>query len=314
MTKSVLFIDEPHPLLADGLSSAGFEVHLAPSAPRAALEHLVADCVGVVVKSRVHIDAEFLDCASDLSFIARVGAGLESIDVDAAAARSISVLNSPEGNRDAVAEHCVGMLLMLMNNLARADREMRQGIWRREANRGHELMGSTVGIVGCGHMGQAFAQRLSGFDVRTVGYDNAITGFGNSFLEEVALDELKASADVVSFHVPWTPANDGFVNATYLAGFAKAPLIINSSRGKNLVLSDLLAALDSGQISGAALDVFEYEGQSFEDVNPATWPETYASLCASDKVVLSPHIAGWTHASSRKHAETLLAKILALPR
>lgn len=312
MPRTVLFIDEPHPLLAESLPGAGFDVRLAPDAPREELEHLVADCVGVVIKSRIELDADFFDHGPHLRFVARVGAGLDSIDLAAAAERGIEVLNSPEGNRDAVAEQCMGALLMLLNNLRTADQQMRDNIWQREPNRGRELKGMTVGIVGYGHMGRAFAQRLGGFGVRTIAYDTGKTGFSDDHATEVTFEELAAHADVVSFHIPWSPENDRLVDAAYLAAFARSPIIINTARGNVLVLDDLVAALEQGTVWGAAIDVFEYEDESFEAVDLTTWPPTYRRLCESDRVVLTPHIAGWTHASSRKHSETLFAKAVAL--
>jgi D-3-phosphoglycerate dehydrogenase len=252
-----------------------------------------------------------LDKATKLQFIARVGAGLESIDCDYAEAKGIHLIAAPEGNRNAVGEQALGMLLSLFNNLNRADREIRQGKWVREANRGHELEGKTVGIIGYGNMGKSFAKKLRGFDVEVLCYD--IKPFvGDANAKQVSLEELQQKADVLSLHTPWTAETNKMVNAEFINAFAKPFWLINTARGKSVVTQDLADALKSGKILGAALDVLEYEKSSFEHLFGDTIPEAFQYLLNSDNVLLSPHIAGWTFESHEKLAQVIVDKIKAV--
>lgn len=307
----VLFIDIPHPFLERQLTAHGFICDLQPDSSREELMESLPDCCGVVIKSRFFLDAAFLECGPNLKFVARVGAGVEHIDTDYAAGRDIACITSPEGNRDALAEHAVGMLLNLLNNLNRADRQLRDNIWQREPNRGVELMNKTVGIIGFGHMGAAFARRLSGFGVRVLAYDKYRSGFSQDHVAEVDLATLQAKSDIISLHVPLTDETTYMVNRQFIDALAKPVYLINTARGMVVDTRALVDGLKYGKIAGAALDVLEYEDISFEELKPADFPAPFHYLTSCDNVILSPHIAGWTHESSRRHAEVLAEKIIA---
>ncbi len=238
-----------------------------------------------------------------------MGAGLENIDEIFARERGIILFNAPEGNRDSVAEHAVGMLLMLMHRLRIADNEVRNGIWLREENRGDELMGKTVGIIGYGNMGKAFAQRLKGFGVEVICYD-ILESMGDENARQVSLEEFFQRAEVVSLHTPQTKETYQMVNGEFIHSFQKPFYFINTARGKSVVTKDLVTALESGKIKGACLDVHEYEKSSFENLDLNELPEDFRYLIQSDKVILAPHVAGWTHQSKEKLAKCILDKIL----
>lgn len=305
----VLFVDTAHPALAEGLESMGFECMHFPEARKSDYPGLIGDYEGVVIRSKIPIDNTLLSQASKLRFIARVGAGMENIDIEAAASKGIVCLNAPEGNRDAVGEQALGMLLALLNRLMIADREVRQGIWQRERNRGYELGGKTVAIIGFGNTGSAFARKLSGFDVRILAYDKYKNGFGNDHIEECDMETVFEQADVLSLHVPLTTETHYLVDRNYIRQFAKPIWLLNTSRGPVVNTTDLADMIDSGLVRGACLDVLEYEKFSFEELPSDTFPEAFKKLIASDRVLLSPHIAGWTHESNLKMAQVLLRKI-----
>jgi D-3-phosphoglycerate dehydrogenase len=235
---------------------------------------------------------------------------MENIDVAYAESKGIKCLSAPEGNRDAVAEHALGMLLMLFNNLKRADAEVRQGIWRRAENRGIELAGKTIGIIGYGNMGSAFAKRLKGFDCKVLIYDKYKKGFGDEFVTECNMERIYSESDVLSLHVPLTEETKELVNADFIERFRKKIYIINTARGKCLNTTHLVDAMESGKIAGACLDVLEYETVSFENLNVSSLPEPMQYLIKSDKVILSPHIAGWTHESNYKISKILAEKMI----
>ncbi len=258
------------------------------------------------------LDRDFLEKAVNCRFIGRVGAGMENIDTDFAESRGIVCLNAPEGNRDAVGEQAVGMLLALFNNMIKSDREVRQGKWLREENRGTELGGKTVGIVGYGNTGGAFARKLKGFDVRLLAYDKYKKGFSDEFVVESAPEDLFEQCDIISFHVPLTAETHYLVNGEYLERFKKPVYLINTSRGKIVNTADLVNKIESGKVLGACLDVLEYEGLSYEELNRENLPETFKKLVQMPNVILSPHIAGWTHESLVRLAGVLLDKIIAL--
>ena len=305
----ILHIDSNHPLLLRQLQEAGFTNHEDFKASKEEIEAKIQDYHGIVIRSRFKIDKNFLDKATNLQFIARVGAGLESIDCDYAATKNIRLIAAPEGNRNAVAEHSLGMLLSLFNKLNQADQEIRSGHWNREKNRGHELDGKTVGIIGYGNMGKSFAKKLRGFDVEVLCYD-ILENVGDANARQVSLQELQEKADVLSLHIPWTPETDKLVNVAFINAFAKPFWLINTSRGKNVVTADLVEALKSGKILGAGLDVLEYEKLSFETLfEEDKVPDAFQYLLESDKVILSPHIAGWTFESHEKLAQTIVDKI-----
>jgi D-3-phosphoglycerate dehydrogenase len=306
----ILFADTTHPILWEQLNNAGFEcVYLELLDRKKALE-IISDFDGIVIRSRFKLDEEMLKQARKLKFIARVGAGMENIDVACAHNLGIVCLHAPEGNRNAVAEHALGMLLALFNNLLKADREVREGIWLREENRGVELSGKTVGIIGFGNTGNAFSKILSGFDIQLLAFDNALSNYQNEFVHEVSMLEIFEQADIVSLHVPLTELTQNLVCESWIRQFKKPIYLINTSRGACVKTIDLIAGLESGKIVGAALDVLEFESVSFEQVTKND--ESFQYLLKSDKVILSPHIAGWTHESNLKMAQVLFDKIQAL--
>lgn len=305
----ILHLDSNYPLLWEQLQEAGFINHEDFSSSKEAIEAKIQDYQGIVIRSRFKIDRHFLDKATQLKFIARVGAGLESIDCDYAESKNIKLIAAPEGNRNAVGEHTLAMVLSLMNNLNKANAEIKTGQWNRESNRGQELDGKTVGIIGYGNMGKAFAKKLRGFDVTVLFYD-ILPHLADGNAQQVSLEELQQKADVLSLHIPWTPETDKMVNADFINHFAKPFWLINTSRGKNVVTSDLVAALESGKILGAGLDVLEYEKLSFESLfQDVNIPEAFQYLLRADNVLLTPHIAGWTFESHERLAQVIVDKI-----
>ena len=312
MAVHILHIDSNHPLLWDQLEQADFVNHKDFTSSKEEIEAKIQDYHGIVIRSRFKIDKTFLDKATNLQFIARVGAGLESIDCDYAESKNIALIAAPEGNRNAVAEHSLGMILSLFNNLNQADAEIRSGHWNRESNRGHELDGKTVGIIGYGNMGKAFAKKLRGFDANVLCYDIQ-ENIGDANAKQVSFAEFQQKVDVLSLHLPWTPETDKMVNSEFINGFAKPIWIINTSRGKNIVTADLVAALQSKKVLGAGLDVLEYEKLSFETLfQEATTPEAFQYLLNAKNVILTPHIAGWTVESHERLAQVIVDKIKAL--
>jgi len=308
----ILHIDSNHPLLLAQLQEAGFTNHEDYKATRETIMAKIHEYNGIVIRSRFKIDKAFIDKATKLQFIARVGAGLESIDVDYAKTRGIQLIAAPEGNRNAVAEQSLGMLLSLLNNLNKADAEIKSGQWNRESNRGHELDGKTVGIIGYGNMGKSFAKKLSGFDVEVLCYD-ILENVGDAYAQQVSLEEVMQKSDVLSLHVPWTPITDKMVSTEFIDSFAKRFWLINTSRGKNVVTDDLVQALKSGKIIGAALDVLEYEKSSFENLFLENHiSESFQYLLKADNVLMTPHIAGWTFESHQRLAQVIADKIIAV--
>ncbi|MGS2741438.1 2-hydroxyacid dehydrogenase [Sinomicrobium sp. M5D2P17] len=305
----ILHIDSNHPLLWEQLEQTGFENHMDYTSSKAEIEEGIDQYQGIVIRSRFKIDREFLDKAGKLQFIARVGAGLENIDCDYAREKNIHLIAAPEGNRNAVGEQALGMLLSLFNNLNRADREIRAGQWLREANRGHELEGKTIGIIGYGNMGKAFARKLRGFDCQVICYD-ILPDVGDENATQVSLDELQQKADVVSLHTPLTPFTDKMVDRNFINGFARPFWLINTARGKSVITKDLTEALKVKKVLGAGLDVLEYEKTSFESLfSEDRIPEAFQYLLQADNVLLSPHVAGWTFESNIKLAQTIADKI-----
>lgn len=304
----ILHIDTNHPLLWEQLEKSGFINHIDNISSKEEVEAKIHEYNGIVIRSRFDIDRQFLDKAINLKFIARVGAGLESIDTEYAGQKGIHLIAAPEGNRNAVGEHALAMLLSLFNKLNKADREIRSGHWVREGNRGHELDGKTVGIIGYGNMGKAFAKKLRGFDVEVLCYDiKPLVGDANA--KQVSLEELQQKADVLSLHTPYTSETNRMVNANFINAFAKPFWFINTARGKAVVTKDLADALKSGKILGAGLDVLEYEKSSFENLFTHEIPKEFQYLVESDNVLLSPHIAGWTFESHERLAQVIVDKI-----
>ncbi|MCB0517436.1 MAG: hydroxyacid dehydrogenase [Lewinellaceae bacterium] len=305
----ILFLDKAHPFLENYLTEKGAECHTDTTSPVHEIAKIIGQYQGLVMRSRFALDQQFLDMAVGLRFIAREGVGLEHIAVEYAAGKGIEVLTSPEGSRDTVAEHAIGLLLCLMNNLCRADSQVRNGEWIREGNRAVELKGKTVGILGYGNMGAALARRLSGFEARVMAYDRYKRGFADAYVEEVALEKLQSEADIVSLHFPYSADNHYYVNHAFLMNFNKDIFLVNTARGLILETEALVSHLKSGKVKGAALDVIEYEETSFDKFKLEKLPPAFEYLRKADNVVLTPHIAGWSFESKEKHAQVLAGKI-----
>lgn len=308
-TKRILFVDSAHPHLKNGLEKAGY---VCDSDYISGIEQILEKIhlyTGIVIRSRFKLEKFFLEKTSHLKFIARVGAGMENIDVEFAESIGIKCLHAPEGNRDAVGEHALGMLLALFNNICRANTEVRNGKWLREGNRGIELNGKTVGIIGYGNMGSAFAQRLSGFGVKVLAYDKYKSNYSDSFAKESSLENIFEEADILSLHIPLTEETLFMVDDTFINHFKKNIYIINTARGKILKTADLVKNMKTGKVAGSCLDVLEYEKVSFENLETSSLPEPFQYLIKSEKVILTPHIAGWTQESNFKLADVLVVKI-----
>jgi len=314
----ILHLDTNHPLLFNQLDNLGFTNHKDYTSSKEEIESKIHEYDGLIIRSRFTIDKQFLDAAINLKFIGRVGAGLENIDCDYAQQKDVYLISAPEGNRNAVGEHTLGMILLLFNPLNKADNEMSLGQWLREDNRGVELDGKTVGIIGYGNMGKAFAKKLKGFDVDVLCYDIK-ANVGDDNCKQVTLKALQDRADVLSLHTPETPLTINMVNAKFINQFENPFWFINTARGKSVVTKDLVEALQSGKILGAGLDVLEYEKASFEDMFKSTasssgvenLPQAFQYLIKASNVLLTPHVAGWTVESKEKLAQTIVNKIQA---
>jgi len=307
----ILHIDSNHNLLINQLNDLGFENIEDYTSSKTEVEAIISEYDGIVIRSRFTIDKSFLDAASNLKFIGRVGAGLENIDCDYAKEKGVCLISAPEGNRNAVGEHALGMLLSLFNKLNKADDEVRRGKWRREDNRGLELDGKIVGLIGYGNMGKAFAKKLKGFDVEVLCYDIK-EEVADENCKQVTLKELKEKVDVLSLHTPQTPLSLNMVDREFINSFKKPFWLINTARGKSVVTKDLVEALKKGKILGAGLDVLEFEKASFENLfSSNNVPDVFQELISSDKVLLTPHVAGWTVESKTKLAQTIVDKIKA---
>ena len=306
----ILHLDSNHQLLINQLNDLGYTNHEDYKSSKEVVEATIHEYDGIVLRSRFTIDQQFLDAAINLKFIGRVGAGLENIDCDYAHKKGVYLISAPEGNRNAVGEHTLGMLLSLFNKLNKADAEVRGGKWLREDNRGIELDGKTVGLIGYGNMGKAFAKKLRGFDVEVLCYDIK-ENVGDANAKQVTLQEFQEKVDVVSLHTPQTPLTLNMINASFINQIKKPFWFFNTARGKSVVTSDLVSALKSGKILGAGLDVLEYEKASFESLFSSEMPEAFQYLINSEKVLLTPHVAGWTIESKEKLAQTIVDKIKA---
>ncbi len=313
MAMKILHLDTNHPLLIKQLNALGFENDEDYTSSKEAIEAKIQDYDGLIIRSRFSIDKAFLDAAKKLKFIGRVGAGLENIDGDYAEQKNVHLIAAPEGNRNAVGEQTLGMLLSLFNKLNKADREVRSGQWLREANRGIELDGKTVGLIGYGNMGKAFAKKLRGFEVEVLCYDIK-SKVGDDNARQVLLKEFQEKVDVVSLHTPQTPLTLGMFNVDFINAFSKPFWFINTARGKSVVTKDLVDALKSDKILGAGLDVLEYEKSSFEDLFTSEMPNAFKYLIQAENVLLTPHIAGWTVESKEKLAQTIVDKIKTFSR
>ena len=308
-TIKVLIADDNHKYLNERLTSLNINFDVDEISSKTEIEKKINEYDGIIIRSRFKIDKQFIDKATNLKFIARVGAGLESIDTKYAKEKGIHLISAPEGNRNAVGEHALGMILTLFNNIKKADLEIRQGKWLRESNRGLELEGKTIGLIGYGNMGNAFAKVLKGFDVEVICYDIK-DGVGNDNAKQVSLEELFEKTDVLSLHTPHTELTNQMINTAFINRFKKPFYIINTARGTAINTNDLVTALKSGKIKGACLDVLEYEKLSFENFfTDNNLPESFNYLIKSDKVLLTPHVAGWTVESKYKLAKTIADKI-----
>ena len=304
----ILLLDKNHPLITEQLSEKGFVLEEDFSSSYEQVLEKIHLYEGVIIRSRIPLDAHFLEKAKNLKFIARVGAGMENIDIAKAQELGIKLINSPEGNKDAVAEHVIGTLLVLMNRLFISSNEVKKGIWLREENRGEEILGKTFGIIGYGNMGKAVAKRLSGFGCKTIFYDIK-PNLSDEYATQVSLQELQENADILSLHTPLTEDTLYMIDEEFISKMKKNFYFINTARGKNLKTSALVNALKSGKIKGACLDVLEYEKTSFENLE--TKNEDLEYLLNSEKAIITPHIAGWTHESKIKLAQVIVDKILA---
>ncbi len=329
----VLHVDKNHPMLLEQFAALGFQNDEDYTSSKEEIEKKISDYDGLIIRSRFSVDSELLDKAENLKFIGRLGAGLENIDIRHAEANGIFLAAAPEGNRNAVGEHTLGMLLSLFNNLNKADREVRSGKWDREGNRGVELEGKTVGIIGYGNMGKAFAKKLTGFDVNEVICYDIQGGVGDENARQVGILELHNRTDVLSLHVPQTESTIGMIDSEFINKFHRSIWLLNTARGKCVITEDLVAALKSGKILGAGLDVLEYEKSSFENMFKGSTtsttstapllsevegpgkvevlPEAFQYLIRAENVILSPHVAGWTVESLEKLAQTIVDKIKA---
>ena len=305
----VLHLDKNHPLLIEQLTNAGYKNEEDYTSSKSDIEQIISEYDGIVIRSRFKCDATFINAAANLKFIARVGAGLESIDIPYAASKKITLISAPEGNCNAVGEHTLGMLLSLFNKLNKADLEVKKGKWNREANRGIELDGKTVGIIGYGNMGKAFSKKLKGFDCKVICYDIK-KQVGDKNATQVSLKTFQKEVDVVSLHIPWTPLTNRMVNSDFINQFSKAFWLLNTARGKSVVTSDLVSALKKGKLLGAGLDVLEFEKSSFESLFSNKIPASLSDLLSMENVILSPHIAGWTLESKEKLAQVIADKIV----
>lgn len=306
----ILHLDTNHELLIEQLNDLGFTNDEDYTSSKESVLKKIHNYDGFIIRSRFKIDKSFLDAATNLKFIGRVGAGLENIDCEYASNKGIKLISAPEGNRNAVGEHSLALLLSLFNKLNKADNEVRNGKWLREENRGIELDGKTIGLIGYGNMGKAFAKKLRGFDVEVLCYDIK-PSVGDANAKQVSLEELQSKADVLSLHTPETPLTINMVNSEFINSFTKSFWLINTARGKSVVTSDLVNALEAGKILGAGLDVLEYEKSSFENLFSSHIPKAFETLLQLPNVVLTPHVAGWTIESKIKLAQTIVDKIKA---
>lgn len=303
----ILLLDKNHPLITEQLTAKGFSLDEDFTSSYDEVLAKIEGYDGIIIRSRIPVDQKFIEHAKNLKFIARVGAGMENIDVAFAQKSGVELISSPEGNRDAVAEQVLGMLLILMNRLFISSQEVKNGIWKREENRGEELLGKTVGLIGYGNMGKAVAKRLSGFGCKVIFHD-ILPNIADENATQVTLEILKKEADILSLHLPITDETHYLVNEKFISEMAKNFYFVNTARGKNVNTKDLVQAIKNGKVKGAALDVLEYEKSSFENLDGEN--EDLQYLLNSEKVIVTPHIAGWTIESKEKLAQVIVDKIL----
>lgn len=304
LNKKILIADKLHPIFKEEAEKLGYIVDDRPDISREEALAVIRDYMGIAIRTKFNIDKELIDAGRDLKFIARAGAGMDNIDIEHTTLKSIQCINAPEGNRAAVAEHTIGMLLSLMNNLRKADIEVRNGIWDREGNRGHELKGKTVGIIGYGFMGKSLAKRLKGFEVDVIAFDKYKSGYSDEFASEVSMEQIVKHSDVLSLHIPLKRETTQLVNDEYLLHFKKPIFFLNTSRGEIVNTQSVLNAIKNGKILGAGLDVLEVE--KFPAIKDQIW---YDELKIEGRIIVSPHVAGWTIESYRKISEVLAEKL-----
>ncbi|MCW3461904.1 NAD(P)-dependent oxidoreductase [Chitinophaga nivalis] len=306
MSRKVLVTAKVHPYLIEQLEGKGFEVSYQPAVTYDEVKSAIKDFVGLIVTTRIRVDKQIIDQATMLQWIGRLGSGMELIDVPYAESKGIHCASSPEGNRDAVGEQAVGMLLCLLNNVLKSNLELRAGVWERDGNRGYELNGKTVGIIGYGNTGSTFARKLQGFDVNILAYDKYKEGFGTAAVKEATLEQVFRESDVVSIHLPLTEETRHMADMAFFKSFARPVWFMNTARGKLVNNSDLIAALENGVVAGACLDVLENEKMS---TYSATEQEQLAYFLQASNVVVTPHIAGYSHEASIKMARIVLEKL-----
>ena len=304
MKRNILIVDDIDPIFIERVTRLGYNCNYQPLIKLDEVLPIIGDYIGLVIRSKFKVNKEFLDVATKLRFICRAGAGMDNIDVPYTEQKHIVLINAPEGNMDAVGEHAIGLLLALMNNFLVADGEIRNGVWKREANRGYELKGKTVGIIGYGHMGKSFATKLLGFDVDVIAYDKYKTGFSDMYVTEVSMEQIVKKSDILSLHIPLTKETLNLVNEEYLFHFKKPIFLLNTSRGKIVDTMAVLNAIKQGKVLGAGLDVLETE--KFPALAEEPW---YNELRKSGKVILTPHVAGWTYESYKKISEVMADKL-----
>jgi D-3-phosphoglycerate dehydrogenase len=304
MSNKILIVDDLHPAFKLAAEDMGFEVDDLPLIKKEEVLKILPNYIGLAIRTKFRVDREVMDAAPNLKFVARAGAGMDNIDVAIADKRNIQLINAPEGNCDAVGEHATGLLLSLMNNFRKADIEIRNQIWDREGNRGYELKGKTVAIIGYGHMGQSFAKKLKGFEVSVMAYDKYKTGFSDEFAKEVSMEEVVKHADVLSLHIPLTKETKQMVNDEYLLHFRRPIFFLNTARGEIVNTSSVLKGIKNSKILGAGLDVLETE--KFPNLANEAF---YKDLIIEGKLILTPHIGGWTFDSYRKISEVLALKL-----
>jgi len=308
---NILIVDDVHPVLMERLEEKGHSTNYQPNIQAEQILREIPEYEGMVIRSKMRVDQDLIDRAAQLKVVARMGSGMENIDVELARSRGILCLNSPEGNKDAVGEHALGLLLGLINKIPAAANQVKKGIWNREANRGMELKGKTIGLIGYGNTGRAFAEKLGGLDVNILAYDKYKFNYAGNHVRESTMEDLYEAADVLSLHVPLTQETKYLVDHAFISRFRKPLVLINTSRGPVVHTKELVSNLHSGKIRGAALDVLEYESSSFEALHQADdMPRHFLELSNMEQVILTPHVAGWTHESYRKLSEILAIKIL----
>lgn len=309
-SKKVLFVDSTHSSLPELLKAHGFEILYQPGIGREAFRHLLPELAGIIIRSRFILNDEILEGGNALQFIGRVGSGMENIDIQYCQSKGIQCFNSPEGNRQAVAEHALGLLLGITKKITKSFDEIRQNEWNREANRGEEMYKKTIGIIGYGNTGSSFASLLSGFNMNILVYDKYKHGFGTEFIHETDMESIFQKADVLSLHIPYNSETHHLVTESYLTSFQKPIYLLNTSRGSIVHTPSLIQSLQDGKVKGAGLDVLEYEDHSFEGFFTRSLPKEFEMLRQHPSVIMTPHIGGWTYESNYKLSKILAEKII----